>query len=617
MMMIAWMIYRGNGRRTRNQGFLVNRLSCKEKPPEATKLISTYSSSRLTLRIESKAEWECENDDIAMLTNINPYKGEYVDIEEGFEISKECERILIDDFIIPEDECKAIAESIRNRTARAISDGSFIPDQQKGSSAFIITPGRTIQNRFEGYNWVPGQPDDQNPYRSELAGMNGVLSAIAVIVKYYGIKEGEIEIALDGLSAMKQASTEDYHLSIHQSCFDIIQDIRNRIEMLPIKIKWRWVEGHQKERGRTKLDWWGRQNERVDLLCKKYLTRCIRTKRQYKSVRLWYEKWALYLNGIKQTTICKKKLYSELRKENIISYWKSHHDFPIRNSETISWEPQRMAVKQLGIGHQRFYVKFLSGHIGNRHMLKHHREINNSQCLNCKSCRIEKSSHVLKCTNEKAQHNHKLKIKVDLKKELEAKNTCPILAKIIEDLLLKWKKGTPIDPENYTTDFNIRDAVNEQSKIGWTNWAIGRWSPKWQQVQKRYYKSIKSKRSSLRWTAAIIKKIILICWDVWDFRNTLIHGKGGVVDCATNKELDFQIRQQFFRGKRNLLPRDKKLFRKYNKKTLLNKTIEEKRSWVRSMENAREAFYRLGLPPTTTEQQTLDQFITTHDNNLD
>ena len=113
------------------------------------------------------------------------------------------------------------------------------------------------------------------------------------------------------------------------------------------------------------------------------------------------------------------------------------------------------------------------------------------------------------------------------------------------------------------------------------------------------------------------KKIILICWDVWDFRNTLIHGKGGVVDCATNKELNFQIRQQFIRGKRNLLPKDKQLFRKYNKKTLLNKTIEEKRSWVKSMENAREAFYRLGSPPTTTEQQTLDQFITIHDNNLD
>lgn len=92
-------------------------------------------------------------------------------------------------------------------------------------------------------------------------------------------------------------------------------------------------------------------------------------------------------------------MYSELREENIMRYWTSHHDFKFQNSEAISWEPQRMAVKQLGICHQRFYVKFLTGHIGTRHMFKHQREIKNAQCLNCKSCRIEKSSHVLKCTN--------------------------------------------------------------------------------------------------------------------------------------------------------------------------------------------------------------------------
>lgn len=77
--------------------------------------------------------------------------------------------------------------------------------------------------------------------------MDGILSALAVIVKHYGIKEGGIEIALDGLSAMKQASTDNYYISIHQSYFNIIQDIRNRIKMLPIEIKWCWVEGHQKK----------------------------------------------------------------------------------------------------------------------------------------------------------------------------------------------------------------------------------------------------------------------------------------------------------------------------------------------------------------------------------
>ena len=152
---------------------------------------------------------------------------------------------------------------------------------------------------------------------------------------------------------------------------------------MPIKIKWRWTEGHQRERGRRKLDWWARQNERVDILYKKFLTKCIRKKREHKSVRLYYETWALYLNGIKQSKLCKNKMYSELRKENILNYWKHHHAFPILNGESISWEPNRLATKQLPIGLQRWYIKFLSGFIGTRHMLKHRQEIKNSRCLNC------------------------------------------------------------------------------------------------------------------------------------------------------------------------------------------------------------------------------------------
>jgi len=47
---------------------------------------------------------------------------------------------------------------------------------------------------------------------------------------------------------------------------------------------------------------------------------------------------------------------------------------------------------------------------------------------------------------------------------LEDRKTSPMLAKIIENLLLKWKEGTTINPDNYTTDFNIRDAIRDKQK---------------------------------------------------------------------------------------------------------------------------------------------------------
>ena len=89
---------------------------------------------------------------------------------------------------------------------------------------------------------------------------------------------------------------------------------------------------------------------------------------------------------------------------------------------------------------------------------------------------------------------------------------------------------------------------------------------------------------------AIIKKILLICWDVWDFRNNLIHGKGGQTDRARNKELCFQIRQQMTIGCSDLQQEDKYLFgkKKYNINTLLNLQIDQKRNWLEAVISARE-----------------------------
>lgn len=116
-------------------------------------------------------------------------------------------------------------------------------------------------NRLIGVNWSPGKKEDQNPYRSELAGIDGGYSAFAVILQYvinegspgtkedrnpyrseligiyggfsafavilqYKTNEGGIEIALDGESALNQAKDKNRYLHISQTSFNILQDIR-------------------------------------------------------------------------------------------------------------------------------------------------------------------------------------------------------------------------------------------------------------------------------------------------------------------------------------------------------------------------------------------------------
>ena len=117
-----------------------------------------------------------------------------------------------------------------------------------------------------GANWSPGTKENQTVYRSKLTGVDCILAVLAILVKHYNIKKGAITIAFDCATALKTCAKSD-PLSIKIKCFDVLQDIRNRLDILSIEVSWHWVEGHQKEKGK-KIDWWARRNFDVDLAAK-------------------------------------------------------------------------------------------------------------------------------------------------------------------------------------------------------------------------------------------------------------------------------------------------------------------------------------------------------------
>ena len=114
-------------------------------------------------------------------------------------------------------------------------------------------------------------------------------------------------------------------------------------------------------------------------------------------------------------------------------------------------------------------------------------EIEKPYCPHCKYKIIEKLPHILLCSNKKAKSFYLEKIN-DLRKEMETITTCPTLTATILDILTKWRHGERIFLKNY--DYKFHPAIREQTKIGWNNFAIGRWSKKWQLLQQQHYLNI-------------------------------------------------------------------------------------------------------------------------------
>lgn len=162
-------------------------------------------------------------------------------------------------------EGKDVAEAFSLRKARAVSDGSY--KNNKGTSATILE-GHDEEKSIISVNTIPGPPQSQSAYGSELAGILANLLHIETLCTKYNITEGEIIIACDGQSALNESKYEG-PVRVTTSNSDILTAIRNLVKNIPIDITSHWVKGHQDNNNNpTTLDFWAMQNILCDRLVK-------------------------------------------------------------------------------------------------------------------------------------------------------------------------------------------------------------------------------------------------------------------------------------------------------------------------------------------------------------
>lgn len=487
------------------------------------------------------------------------------------------------------DNCEALRAALVTGDAVAVSDGSFDPGLRRGTAAFIISPSAAAHlHCLEGANFVYGTPSDQSAYRSELAWVAGILSALEVLAHHFSLTDGSITIALDGQSALREASG-DTPLRVDQPDFDLLQEIRRRIALLPFVLRWRWVEGHQRERGHTSLDWWARANDHVDGTAKAFLTKtcCGASPWHLQPVRLLHEDWSLSIKNVKLSAFTKQTLYRTLYGPRLHQYWETHHDIHIPDCELVDWEPCRLATQRLPVGLRRVRWKFSTGCIGVGNQLLHRRYQDHSNCPIC-SRPNEKISHVLHCPAEAASTFALSALAAPVEVVLSDNDTEPALMAAILAILRDWRQGSPILPILYP--LHLRHVLYAHATIGWDNFFLGRWCPGWRVLQQTHFADTGSRRSSLRWATAIIHKFHLVAWDIWQFRNDHLHGAAGPLALAQHAALDVRISAEFQLGALTLLPDSRHLILASPLPITLRLPITAKFQWLESIRIGRREF---------------------------
>ena len=107
--------------------------------------------------------------------------------------------------------------------------------------------------------------------------------------------------------------------------------------------------------------------------------------------------------------------------------------------------------------------------------------------------------------------------------------------------------------------------------------------------QQDFYRRKGHQKTGLRWTVALIHKLMANAWDMWEHRNAILHGASD--DYHTRREtakVDREISKEFIKGSNNLLRKHKHLFR--SKRRVLKMELMDKRRWLESVQGARRAW---------------------------
>jgi hypothetical protein len=245
--------------------------------------------------------------------------------------------------------------AILEGSAIAVSDGLF--KSSFGTFSWIITTPDE-HAKLEGVGIVPGKPEFQSAYRSELCGLLAILSVLQELVKRYGLGDfatahhPHITIACDGESAVKQAAKTRQDLKMDEKQADLLGTIRKMTRDIPVTITFRHVDGHQDDHA-DKSDVWGRLNVRMDERAKAHWRVTQGTRPHFQ--RLQAEPWALLIGDRKISCNIKEAITEHIHGLPCKEYWLKRGK--VGTLEGIAWECVERALKQQSLSRQREITK--------------------------------------------------------------------------------------------------------------------------------------------------------------------------------------------------------------------------------------------------------------------
>ena len=461
-----------------------------------------------------------------------------------------------------------------------VSDGSYHPTHEVGTSAWVITSSTDTSRRIYGDNIVPGDSYVQCAHRSELAGLVGAVGHIHQLCQQYNIQDGHIEIACDGQEAYKIATRYEWKHTTKIGHFDLSSCLHQMLRKSTLQWNFRHVSGHQDAvKAVEDLDIWEQLNMVADMYAKVALWRQIEgggesiTLPQLHSAlpSIKIESHGIVTNIVSNL---KKRLKLHIARERIHEYW-HEQGRPVRH-EGFDEEVFTHAARNVPVHRQRWLSKWSCGICGVGKWLERWKDQSHSKCPRCLTDN-EDVEHVILCQHEDATLCWNSGIE-EIQNWMRNHNAIPGLAEAVGIRLAQWRNGEEFSELGYLDD-SVQNIISDQDEMGWGALLFGAAHTTWSSEQGDYLLDLNKRTTGTAWMSQLIRKLWNLQHAMWIHRNSFVHSDKKSLHQHEEEAVDRAIREEFIIGRNGLSGEYAGLFRG-NVHRLLNGASSMKIQWI-------------------------------------
>ena len=308
---------------------------------------------------------------------------------------------VVENTELPQDNGSAIAQSIIRDNGKCICDGS-LKDTYGTSAAFAM--GVQEDHSYSICNRIPGAPEDQSSYRSELCGILANIVVMNTIAKVHGIDEGTVMLGCDNESALWMAFGQT-QVNTGDASFDIIKVIHHELATSPITWQYQHVRGHQDAVEAIVLDEWAQANVEADRLAGEYWTLRFQNpdipRIRPTPSRMPGEGWRLTAMGRPLVQNIDTQIHEHTYYARMMTYWEDKGRLDVGQHERVAWPSYKGALNLMTRGKRQWVHKHHCGFEGNNYRMHQWKQRKSPNCPRC--ARIEKHRHILRCQSSKTE----------------------------------------------------------------------------------------------------------------------------------------------------------------------------------------------------------------------